>query len=710
MPRPAQDGHFSRFTMSPSAPATAAPPSSASAAAAGRADWRVLAGLVLLPTLVRAALGLPWVVLQNFTDGVFYSGYALHFRELIHLLGLHYYAVRFGAIFPDAVAFTLWGLPAGFVLARALLSGACCALLYLVFANRGSAAAGLGAALLWSITPAAIRLQQTGYVDSAGTHLLLLGALLLLRPRSGLAASIAGGACLALAASAHLHAAMALVFLMPLLVAETVGGGWKAALLRAAGGVSGAALATGAGVLFYYANYGLFDLTEPTREIMRALADGSVASPRLPWWEVVTQGTFWFAPLTCLGLVLAAARRSLFAWLAWTALAGYIGMLAATDVFWGGYSLSLFYYFSFALPALVLCLGGVLEGLAGNLRWKMPMATVAAFAVPVVSAVWWNENPGLWVVGSVAGAVALWVVATERTKQNLAALLGATATALVLSAAPSQRLALGHYWNGDDFALLQLAEKLQSLVPTSAGTGGYTAFWYDDAMPSDLRMLQSLHLHDFSKLRGAGGRILPPGRMRPEDAAAIRARGVQRVVLLGQDPDALEINRTALARSGLAWEFGPVTELQQGHRRVLGQSAVRPEEQLTQPRVLALDFRSRHRAELHPVRAGMVVLTSRRKHDHAAWLALPAMAPGEGVAVDVMVEEGFVELQLAPSPDGDQTTAARMLPPARNRYEVVLVPENPAEALYLRLGNAAPDGVRSRARVSAVRVGKLSTP
>jgi len=25
---------------------------------------------------------LPWLMLQNFTDGVFYLGYAMHFREL----------------------------------------------------------------------------------------------------------------------------------------------------------------------------------------------------------------------------------------------------------------------------------------------------------------------------------------------------------------------------------------------------------------------------------------------------------------------------------------------------------------------------------------------------------------------------------------------------------------------------------------------------
>jgi hypothetical protein len=38
-----------------------------------------------------------WLVLQNFTDGVFYLGYALHFRELIDRVGLTYSTGGFNA-------------------------------------------------------------------------------------------------------------------------------------------------------------------------------------------------------------------------------------------------------------------------------------------------------------------------------------------------------------------------------------------------------------------------------------------------------------------------------------------------------------------------------------------------------------------------------------------------------------------------------------
>ena len=51
----------------------------------------------LLPWLVKLLFGLPWLMLQNFTDGVFYLGYAMHFRELIDRVGLTYSTGGFNA-------------------------------------------------------------------------------------------------------------------------------------------------------------------------------------------------------------------------------------------------------------------------------------------------------------------------------------------------------------------------------------------------------------------------------------------------------------------------------------------------------------------------------------------------------------------------------------------------------------------------------------
>lgn len=77
----------------------------------------------LLPWLVKLLFGLPWLMLQNFTDGVFYLGYAMHFRELLDRVGLTYYAVRFSGIAPDALAFSVFGAEVGFVVVRYALAG-----------------------------------------------------------------------------------------------------------------------------------------------------------------------------------------------------------------------------------------------------------------------------------------------------------------------------------------------------------------------------------------------------------------------------------------------------------------------------------------------------------------------------------------------------------------------------------------------------------
>ena len=133
----------------------------------------------LLPWLVKWVFGLPWLMLQNFTDGVFYLGYAMHFRELLDRVGLTYYAVRFSGIAPDALAFSLFGAEAGFIVVRYVLAGACCVALFVLFSRRYGMAAGWFAAFAWAFNPAAIRLLQTAYVDVVGAAFLCLGLCLL---------------------------------------------------------------------------------------------------------------------------------------------------------------------------------------------------------------------------------------------------------------------------------------------------------------------------------------------------------------------------------------------------------------------------------------------------------------------------------------------------------------------------------------------------
>ena len=147
--------------------------------------------------------GLPWLMLQNFTDGVFYLGYAMHFRELLDRVGLTYYAVRFSGIAPDALAFSLLGSEVGFVAPRYALAGACCVALFVLFSRRYGMAAGWFAAFAWAFNLAAIRLLQIAYVDVVGAAFLCLGLCLLCLlclpraagrgPRAGVCSAFFGG-------------------------------------------------------------------------------------------------------------------------------------------------------------------------------------------------------------------------------------------------------------------------------------------------------------------------------------------------------------------------------------------------------------------------------------------------------------------------------------------------------------------------------------
>ena len=96
--------------------------------------WEVLIFLACfqLPLVTRLVLRLPELAFANFTDSVFYLSYSQSFQELFLRHGFIYYASRFGAIFPDAVAFNLFGPTDGPVFLRLFLACLVSGALFLV--------------------------------------------------------------------------------------------------------------------------------------------------------------------------------------------------------------------------------------------------------------------------------------------------------------------------------------------------------------------------------------------------------------------------------------------------------------------------------------------------------------------------------------------------------------------------------------------------
>ena len=654
----------------------------------------------LLPWLVKLLFGLPWLMLQNFTDGVFYLGYAMHFRELLDRVGLTYYAVRFSGIAPDALAFSLLGAEAGFIVVRYVLAGACCVALFVLFSRRYGMAAGWFAAFAWAFNPAAIRLLQTAYVDVVGASFLCLGLCLICLPRAGVWAAFLGGPSLGMTFWSHLHAAVALVFFGPLLIVALLDRprkeAWRFTLAMLAGGCA----VTLAGCGFFYWNDGLWDLTSPTRELLQTLKDGHIPAPKLEWIEVARQCPFWLSVLPLGVALFFLPTRNRFLYACFFAFAGYIGFLLWGDLVKGGYSLSLFYYFSFALPAFVFLVAAIVASL-GRDEWRM----VWALLVPVF-AVAWNPSGGMVAIGAAIFLASIPAFLVWR-RTTLPVSICVALASLTVALAPTSKLALGNYWKSDDLSLLTMAGQLSKALPKYQADPGKLAFWYDDSKGDDLRMLQSFYLHEFTKLRGPDGGGLEFSPTAPLDKKSILQAGLRHVVVLGASSESVEPAVQKLREVGIpVREIKPIP-LQAGgqvlHATLVSFDPPAFEEKSS----LDSDWKLHRRAKLI---SRAIIQTSPKKGNLDAALPIPPLSDGEALYIKLRVLEGAVRIGLAPNESAALEADALLVSPTTSPQEILLFPPNPGEPSSLQIRNAAPRGVRSKIRFQQIKTVRLADP
>ena len=654
----------------------------------------------LLPWLVKLLFGLPWLMLQNFTDGVFYLGYAMHFRELLDRVGLTYYAVRFSGIAPDAFAFSLFGAEVGFVVVRYALAGACCVGLFVLFSRRYGLAAGWFAAFAWAFNPAAIRLLQTAYVDVVGAAFLCLGLCLVCLPRAGIWAAFFGGLSLGMTFWSHLHAAVALVFCGPLVLVALLDRprkeAWAFGLAMLAGGFA----VTLAGCGFFYWNDGLWDLTSPTRELLQALKDGHIPAPKLEWIEVVRQCPFWLSVLPLGICLLFLPTRDRFLYACFFAFAGYIAFLLWGDLVKGGYSLSLFYYFSFALPAFVFLVAAIVANL-GRDAWRM----VWALLLPVF-AVAWNPSGGMVAIGAAIFLATIPALLVWR-RSTLPVSICVALASLTVALAPSSKLALGKYWKSDDLPLLTMAGQLSKALPKYQADPGKLAFWYDDSKGDDLRMLQSFYLHEFTKLRGPDGGGLEFSPTAPLDKKSFLHAGLRHVVVLGASSESVEPAVQKLRELGIPIRGIKPIPLQawgQTLQATLVSFDLPPFEEKSS---LDSDWKLHRRAKLV---ARATIRSSPKKGNLDAALPIPPLSDGEALCIKLRVLEGAVRIGLAPNESAALEADALLVSPTTSPQEILLFPPKPGEPSSLQIRNAAPRGVRSKIRFQQIKIVRLADP
>ena len=654
----------------------------------------------VLPWLVKWIFGLPWLMLQNFTDGVFYLGYAMHFRELLDRIGVTYYAVRFTGFVPDALAFSLLGPEVGFVVVRYTLAGACSLGLFVLFSRRYRHGIGWFAALAWAFNPAAIRLLQTAYVDVAAASFLCIGICLICLPRVGWISAFLGGIALGMSFWSHLHAAVALVFCGPLLVAILMERPWSEAWRIALAVFVGGLVVTLAGVAFFYSTCGLWDLTSPTRELLKTLKDGYIPAPKLEWLEVVRQCPFWLSAITLTAAVFFLPRRDRFLYGSLFAFGGYILFLLWGDVAQRGYSLSLFYYFSFALPTFIFLVGA----LAGN--WGLHCGVLSFALILPVFAIALNVPLNILTMFGIVVVGALPSILFWRSMPRIFSIAFCISlSSLCVAVAPTSRMALGKYWKSDDFPLLTMAAQLSEALPKYQAKPGKLVFWYDDSHGDDLRMLQSFYLHEFTKFRNIDGSPVPFGSNASIDPKSILQQGLRYLVILAKTPAESESGLERLRTSKV-----PIQDIKPIALKASGQALQALLVTFQEP---SIEVKSsidpkwilHRKARIDSSEDNtFLILTSSIKWNRDAILAIPPLGCGDAIQMKTQVLQGGILLGLA---DGEQASlgnSAQLVSPTDSLQTILLLPPNSDGPFYLQLRNFAPHGVPSKILVKDIKI------
>lgn len=659
-----------------------------------------------LPLAVKFIFNLPRLMLQNFTDGVFYLGYAMNFKELVDRVGLNYYAVRFGGIFPDAVAFSVLGPVAGFSALRYFLSGMACVLLYLAFRRTfNSKWAGAFAAISWAFNPASIRLLQTGYVDVAGSFFIVIGVCLVLLEKGSWILRFLSGLCFGMAFWAHLHAGFALFFLIPLLCVLKLDTGWKGLLQCASVWFAGGIFVTICGVIFYGINYGLSDITSPTREYIRLLTEeGLAARWSLPWKQVWEMNLFWLIPIPLGIILIVAENRQKLAVFSFLGVVGYIGFLFYGDFFKGGFSLSMFYYFSFVLTALIVFQASIV----GSVVTQKPLMMLAFTAGIVGPPLLIKFLPGDWFWQIWLPACLILVFAVALFTSGLDWKMGFLASMLALcsglvSGSSSSRLALGNYWKEDDIGLLAIGQKLADSIPQYQDDPSSMFFWYRNQDGSDAKMIQSLFLHNFTLLQKSAEEFVAFGELDNSAIDAINKQGIRHIIIIGDDEKTINDGIGNLRRAKI--EIQHIREFSIKEKKKTFHVAhvilTIPEFKIANSLQIG-DVIIQKRASYAQLADGIKITTAPVKWNFDAFLQIPKPQNGCGLRLRFSVTQGQVYVGLFKNQEPDGELASRKYAAKSQEIESYFDPKLLDDIKFIIIRNAAPNGVRSEIIIHSI--------
>ena len=668
---------------------------------------------LLLPLVARKVLRLPELAFANFTDSVFYLSYSQSFEEIFLRHGFIYYASRFGAIFPDAVALNLFGPAEGPIILRLILACAVSGALFLVGRICFSAVVGVFASILWSFQPVAARLWCTTYLDSTSVPFLILGICLLLLCRTSVVAAFFSGILVAFSITSHLY----LVILAGCLVPLVLGARWgdcRELLCKQVPWFCGGFLLAIAVAFYWYAmNCGIGAFWQPTLELMRNMSDGQTELWRKPLPTAISETPLWIVPFPFL-LWAAVFWKKLDAF----GRGAFGALILSTVFFWAGdlvggaYALSMPFYFSFLLPSLVLALVAFAGNAARLCRSTVTTALFflcasGALMLPMVLKAQ-TKLPG-WLTLLICGAAvlgfALYFFRRQVFQSVFILCLLVLSTLSLASGFYSQFLADVRIRYRNDPKISALAVKLKQMLPP-ASEGDVIRFWYPEGSDTELKMLQAFFLHTFSMLPGESSFAKYP-EMSAQDAGAIRRAGIQQVVLLDRDPARLDSAIQAMGQAGLIATHLQEQELRLGKERIFYRRLLLQYPEMSNPVPIPLESLECSSEATFALDQGKCFLTtSDKRWNFDFWLPLARFqSKAKQLSLNAKVHSGHVELCLI-SDIGKVVSSVEIWPTDKPVSRKLYSGEG-GKAHTLMIRNKMPDSSKSLVEISGITLGGM---
>jgi hypothetical protein len=505
-------------------------------------------------------------------DPYVYTGYIHNFKDLFDRYGLTYYAVRFGLILPGRALVALFGAEDGYLVLRYLLALVAGIPLYAVVRRYFGLPLAAVTYTVLVTSPYLARTLLWDYSDTTGMPLLCAAMCLVLLEcrRLWLWDSVAGG-CAAMALNSNFFIVAPLgVFLFLYTLLWLI---WRRGVariaMRAVCFLGGLIVITGLGVFYYCITLGIWNIFLPTINVSLWLAQGGTKLWRTPGfaWLGKLYEVFTPAILSAFALLCRGWRRPAFHEASiWLSASGIGWFFYLHQFVLQADTLELFYYFSYALPAIFLLLALTMNGVVERL-----------------------SLPGCWLSATslAAGAITPWILYSygylTAAADNLRIFLALVAVAAVmlllathwrgsarLGLAVTASLALGlmfaasfatfvytstirshRHPNYQAEDVYRVALQFIKAVPTWQVRPGQLRFWYSNVpIGNSMQSIQSTYLWGYSKLQGDDIGLPHLGEVQLK---VLRAPELKWLVMMGEKEEHLQLGLDALTREHIAY-------------------------------------------------------------------------------------------------------------------------------------------------------------